>query len=404
MSARVAGDWLASPAVQDVMAMLNRDGEEARIAGGAVRNALQRRPVADVDVATTAVPRDVITRARQAGFKPVPTGIAHGTVTVVAHGEPIEVTTLRRDLETDGRHARVAFGRDWHDDAERRDLTMNALYCDAGGTVFDPVGTGVDDALSGTVRFVGDAAQRIEEDYLRILRFFRFFAWYGKGRPDADGLRACARLKAGLDGLSVERVWHELSRTLAAPDPVRAVLWMRQTGVSSRVLPESEAWGIDGLAPLVRLEAEAGLPPDPVLRLMALVRPERDRVAAMARRLKVANVVRDRLVAWAACPQEACEGGEAALARAFYVHGQRSVLDRLLLTAARTEGADRDRALARIRFAEGWRRPVLPVRGRDLIEAGLEPGPAVSRRLRRLEKRWIDSGFTLDRDALLAAD
>ena len=400
MTDRVSGDWLAAPSVQGVLAMLNADGEEARVAGGAVRNALQGLPVADVDVATTAVPRDVILRARAAGYKPVPTGIEHGTVTVVAEGQPVEVTTLRRDVETDGRHARVAFGRDWQADAERRDLTMNALYCDADGAVFDPVG-GLADARSGTVRFVGDAGARIREDYLRILRFFRFFAWYGQGRPDGDGLRACAREKEGLDGLSAERVWQEVSKLLAAPDPVRAVLWMRQTGVLSRVLPESEAWGIDGLAPLVALEGEAALAPDPIRRLMAIVRPDAKRMGALARRLKVANVVRDRLRAWADAPGISPLSGTNELARAMYRHGEQAVIDRLIQAARGMEGHERERSLASLAFARDWQRPVFPLRGRDLIDAGMKPGPKVSERLRMLEERWVDSDFALTRDALL---
>src|SRR5690606_10002862 len=218
-------------------------GEEARIAGGAVRNALFGEPVADVDIATTTPPQETVRRAEAAGFKAVPTGFEHGTVTVVAEGRPFEVTTLRADVETDGRRARVVFGRDWQADAERRDFTINALYAEADGTVVDLVG-GLADIAARRLRFIGDAEARIREDYLRILRFFRFFAWYGEGRPDAEGLKACARLKGGLSGLSAERVWAETKKLLSAPDPSRALLWMRQTGVLAASLAESEKWGI----------------------------------------------------------------------------------------------------------------------------------------------------------------
>jgi tRNA nucleotidyltransferase/poly(A) polymerase len=215
--------WLNDPGLQTLLKVLSANGEQARIAGGAVRNTLLGEPVADVDIATTNEPRQSIARTEAAGFKVVPTGIDHGTVTVVADGKAYEVTTLRADIETDGRRAKVAFGRDWEADAERRDFTINALYADANGTVIDLVG-GLTDLEGRTLRFIGDPEQRIREDYLRILRFFRFFAWYGSGRPDAEGLKACARLKDGLEQLSAERVWSELKKLLSAPDPSRAAL------------------------------------------------------------------------------------------------------------------------------------------------------------------------------------
>ncbi len=266
--ASIAGraGWLSDPDLQKLLSVLGADGEEARIAGGAVRNALLGREVADVDIATTSLPEESVRRAEAAGFRTVPTGLEHGTVTILAGGRPYEVTTLRADVETDGRRAKVRFGRDWKADAERRDFTINALYATADGEVVDLVG-GLADLDSGTLRFIGDAEARIREDYLRILRFFRLFAWFGSGRPDAAGLRACARLKDGMARLSAERVWHELKRLLAAPDPTRALLWMRQTGVLSTVLPESDKWGIDAIPGLVAAEREFGWAADPLLRL-----------------------------------------------------------------------------------------------------------------------------------------
>lgn len=204
-------EWLKSPPLRALFDALNRDGGEARVVGGAVRNSLLGTKVSDVDLATTHLPQDTMRLVKDAGFKPVPTGIEHGTVTVVVQGRPFEVTTLRTDIETNGRHAKVVFGTDWQKDAERRDFTINALYAKADGTIVDHVG-GLADIETRTLRFIGDAEARIREDYLRILRFFRFFAWYGSGRPEADGLRASARLKDGLNQLSAERVWVELSR------------------------------------------------------------------------------------------------------------------------------------------------------------------------------------------------
>ncbi|RVC41275.1 CCA tRNA nucleotidyltransferase, partial [Mesorhizobium sp. M4B.F.Ca.ET.088.02.2.1] len=223
--------------------------------------------------------------AEAAGFKTVPTGIEHGTVTAIAGGKTYEVTTLRADIETDGRRAKVSFGRDWKLDAERRDFTINALYAEADGNVVDLVG-GIADIAARRLRFIGDAEARIREDYLRILRFFRFFAWYGDGRPDAEGLKACARLKDGLGQLSAERIWSELKKLLSAPDPSRALLWMRQAGVLTSVLPESEKWGIDAIHGLIRTEKDLGWAADPLLRLEAMVPPDAARMKTLAERLK----------------------------------------------------------------------------------------------------------------------
>ncbi|MBE0692106.1 MAG: CCA tRNA nucleotidyltransferase, partial [Aquamicrobium sp.] len=291
-------DWLAKDDLQRLLAALSQGGEEARLAGGAVRNALLGEAVSDIDIATTTVPEETERRAQAAGFRTVPTGKEHGTITVIAGGEAYEVTTLRADVATDGRHASVAFGKDWKADAERRDFTINALYATAAGEVIDLVG-GLADLETRTLRFIGDAEARIREDYLRILRFFRFFAWYGNGRPDPEGLRACARLKDGMVRLSAERVWAELKKLLAAPDPSRALLWMRQTGVLSLVLPESEKWGIDAVHALVAAGRDLGWQPDPLLRLEAIVPADPARMAALASRLKLSKAEAARLAAWA---------------------------------------------------------------------------------------------------------
>lgn len=404
-----AADWFRKTAVQTVMALLNDEGE-ARIVGGAVRNTLMGLPVGDIDIATTLLPEAVAERALAAGIKCVPTGIAHGTVTLVVDGEPLEVTTLRVDVATDGRRAEVAFSTDWEADAKRRDLTMNGLYADEGGHVIDLVG-GLADIESGTVRFIGDAATRIEEDYLRILRFFRFFAWYGRGRPDADGLRACARLKSGLTQLSSERVWSELKRLLAAPDPCRSLLWMRQSGVLDVVLPESEKWGIDAIFPLVRTETDLEWPADALLRLMAIVPPDGQRMTALADRLRLSNAEAKRLGAWAGttCPPD--DAADTALRRLLYRSPPGAVVDRLRLRLAQLRGKAEieDDALVAagsvsrlLKAADGWRRPEFPLTGADLKTRGIEAGPAMGRELARLEDLWVDSDFTLSRDELLS--
>ena len=412
MSASIAdkAHWLADGDLQRLLAALSKGGEQARIAGGAVRDAVLGRPGADIDIATTTLPDQTIHRAEASGFRTVPTGIDHGTVTVIVGAAPIEVTTLRADIETDGRHARVVFGRDWKADAERRDFTVNALYAEADGTVIDLVG-GLADLESRTLRFIGDPEKRIREDYLRILRFFRFFAWYGAGRPDAEGLKACARLKDGLDRLSAERVWAELKKLLAAPDPSRALLWMRQSGVLTKVLPESEKWGIDAIHALVKAETDLQWPPDPLLRIAAIVPPDAERMEALATRLKLSNAEAERLHLWANAGGVQPGTSELALAKLLYRVGIPGVIDRLRLAiaAARVKAVEQDEALVeaggyarQLRFAESWKKPEFPLRGADLAGLGIHPGPDIGKLLKLLEEEWLGSGFTLDRDSLLA--
>jgi poly(A) polymerase len=404
MSIADAAPWLRDEALQRLLAALSRDGEEARIAGGAVRNALMGEAVADVDIATTTVPEETESRAAAAGFRTVPTGKAHGTITVVADGRPFEVTTLRADVETDGRRARVSFGRDWAGDARRRDFTINALYALADGSVVDLVG-GVEDLKARRLRFIGDAEERIREDYLRILRFFRFFAWYGSGRPDAEGLKACARLKDGLSGLSAERVWSEMRRLLEAPDPARALLWMRQSGVLSAVLPETEKWGIDAIHGLVEAERALSWPVDPMLRLEAMVPPDEARMAALARRLRMSRAETDRLARWAMQAPVGARMTRQGLAATLYRGDRQAVEDRLrlALAAARSAGeaADVMALVPLLDAAVSWTSPRFPVTGADLTAAGAQPGSRLGAVLRAIENEWIESGFSLGRDALL---
>lgn len=403
--------WLDDSGLQRLLQALCEGNEEARIAGGAVRNALLGLPVHDIDIATTTPPDETERRAWAAGFRTVPTGREHGTITVLAGGGgSYEVTTLRADVETDGRRARVVFGRDWKADAARRDFTINALYATASGEVIDLVG-GLADLERRTLRFIGDPEERIREDYLRILRFFRFFAWYGTGRPDAEGLRACARLKDGLSRLSAERVWAELKKLLCAPDPSRALLWMRQTGVLSAVLSESEKWGIDAIHALVAAGDDLGWTPDPLLRLEAVVPPDAARMAAMAGRLKMSKAESARLSAWAMTGPISHTASEAELARTAYAGDRQAVEDRLRLSLASARGkavqetgalAEAGGYLRLLRFLDGWERPVFPLKGGDLGALGLPAGPKMGKLLAALEAEWAEAGFKPDRDALLA--
>ena len=410
MSSLAGRDWFEKPALKRIFALLNADGGEVRIVGGAVRNALMEQPVVDVDMATTLTPDVVVERAKAAGIKSVPTGIEHGTVTLVIDGEGFEVTTLRRDVETNGRHAQVAFGTDWQTDAERRDLTINALYADEKGEIIDLI-DGLPDIETGTVRFIGDAAMRISEDYLRILRFFRFFAHYGSGRPDADGLRASARAKDKLGTLSAERVWSELKKLLSARDPSRALLWMRQSGVLAEILPETEKWGIDAIHGLVATEQSLGWAVDPMLRLAAIVPPDKERLAALATRLRLSKAEAGYLANWASAPVIDPEMKETALDRLLYREGVEGVKTRLklALASARADLSAGDAAMQKVARlstlltrAEKFKKPGFPLSGADVMAAGVESGPKVGEVLKSLEEKWIDVNFSLDRAALTA--
>jgi poly(A) polymerase len=402
-------DWFHQPGLTRVLDLLNEDGE-ARVVGGAVRNSLMGLAVSDMDIATNLLPEEVQRRAEAAGIKCVPTGIKHGTVTLVLDGHPYEVTTLRRDVETDGRHAQVAFTDDWRADAERRDLTINALYADRTGLVHDYVG-GVEDIGKANIRFIGNASERIAEDHLRILRFFRFFAHYGRGRPDADGLRACAVAKDRIRQLSAERIWAEMKKLLAATDPFRALLWMRTAGVLGVVLPETEKWGIDSTPELVAAEARFGWAPDPLLRLSVIIPQDPERIEAMATRLKLSGSERGALVAFASCPAIGDDMSGAQLDVLLYRQGSHAgAMGRLKMALAKAAAAgDGPDDLARVArlatllaHATSWTRPVMPVKGADLVEAGMAAGPQVGETLARLEGLWVASNFRLTREELLA--
>ncbi len=410
MSGIAGQSWFSKPGLQRIFSLLNADGGEVCVVGGAVRNALMGLPVGDIDMATTLPPQDVVERAKEAGIKAVPTGIDHGTVTLVVDGEGYEVTTLRRDVTTDGRHAEVAFGTDWKEDAERRDLTINALYADASGEVIDMIG-GLADIETKTVRFIGDAATRIAEDHLRILRFFRFFAYYGSGRPDADGLRASARAKDKLSTLSAERVWSEMKKLLSADDPSRALLWMRQAGVLAQILPETEKWGIDAIHCLVASEQALGWKPDPMLRLASIIPPDAERVAALASRLRMSKNEAARLDQWAKAPAVDPSLAETALDRLLYRQGVEGVKARLklALASARADVSGADASMQKIARlstlltrAEKFSKPAFPLSGADVLAAGLPAGPQVGEILGELEATWIDGNFALDREALLS--
>jgi poly(A) polymerase len=370
-------EFLCEPGLRRLFAIL----PEARVVGGAVRDTLAGRPVADVDLATPRDPAAVTAALRAAAIRVVPTGVAHGTVTAVIDGRAVEITTLRRDVATDGRHAVVAFTDDWRADAARRDFTINAMSMRADGAVFDYFG-GVRDLAAGVVRFVGDPARRIAEDYLRILRFFRFFARYGRAAPDAD---TRAALQAGLPGLarlSAERVWNELRQILSAPDPAAAVALMAELGVLAAIIPEGA--DPDALSRLLN----AGAPPDPLLRLAALLTGD---ASSLADRLRFSAAERKRLETLRAAPALRPDAADDALRRALADHERAALLDRTWLDGSA------DPAWSRLRARLGaMETPVFPLRGEDMVRLGLAPGPAIGVVLRSVRAWWLAGGCRAD--------
>lgn len=388
-------DWLAKSETQAVLAALTVEGAEARAVGGAVRNALMGAPVKDIDIATTAVPTEVMRLAKQAGLHAVPTGLEHGTVTVVAEHTPFEVTTLRKDIETFGRHAKVTFSTDWREDALRRDFTMNALYCSADGTVHDPLG-GYPDLVARKVRFIGDPHQRIREDYLRILRFFRFSAEYADGIPDAEGLTAAIEEKDGLSGLSGERVRAELLQLLAAPGSIPAVGKMIEADLLATWLARQP--NVSRLERLTLLEEALGRPADPVLRLAALAVDTPENSVQLQEKLRLSAAETERLRQASVRDPAFGPSSDERSAQAFiYRQGPSAFVDGALLDWARSSDDVTDAArMRRLTLPERWQAPVLPVRGADVLKLGVAPGPDVGRVIAAFEDWWIGEGYPSD--------
>lgn len=391
MSARLTGQtWLTASSTHAVMDALEAEGGPgcARFVGGCVRNALIGAPVDDIDIATTLTPDRTERAVRAAGLKAVPTGIAHGTVTAVSGRRPFEITTLRRDVSTDGRNATVAYTDDWLEDAGRRDFRLNALYADRAGMIFDPTGEGVADAAAGRVVFVGDPGTRIREDYLRILRFFRFFAWYGRGAPDAAALAACRELAPGMTRLSAERVSKELIKLMSAPDPVAALVAMDEAGVLAGVLPEAR------LTPA--FAAAVTISEDPVIRLATLLPVDAAVARQAASRLRFPNRWRDRLAAAAeTAPAVRLDMSPAEARAAIYRHGRQAFED--AVRRGWSEGPGKTaQAEPLLRLAADWTPPRLPVGGREVARLGVEPGPETGRVLKAFEDAWIADDFPAD--------
>lgn len=390
--------WLTSGPATRVLALLNADGEEARVIGGAVRNALLGVPVGDIDIATTALPDEVIRRAKLAHIKSVPTGMEHGTVTLVVEGQPFEVTTLREDIETFGRKAKVAFGRDWTRDALRRDFTINGLSVTQDGVVHDEVG-GLTDIASRRVRFIGEPSQRIAEDYLRILRFFRIHAAYGEGEPDPAGYAACIGGRDGLAGLSAERIRMEMLKLVIAKGAASALVVMDAAGLLLRLTAGVVYHG--AFAGMIAAERELGLGAEPVRRLGALTIAVTEDAKRLSQRWRLSNVETKRLDSMGHRWWRLVGMDEAIAQRRLYRLGEARYRDRIMLAWAR---AGRDAASPSWReFAtlpDRWTAPVFPIKAADFIARGIAEGPALGHVLTIAEDAWLAMQFPLDAAAL----
>jgi poly(A) polymerase len=384
--------WLNAPETRAVMTALGN----ARFVGGCVRNALLGAPVDDIDIATPFPPDEVARRVQEAGLRAVDTGVEHGTVTVISNSRPYEVTTLRRDVTTDGRRAVVAFTEDWAEDAARRDFTMNALYADADGRVHDHV-HGLADLKARRVRFIGEASQRIAEDYLRVLRFFRIHAWYGQGALDATGLSACAAAKGRLTSLSGERIQKEMLKLFAARDPLPAVTAMLHAGIIQELVPGTLSE--HRFRSLCQVDQAQGFGPDGLLRLGALL-GNRDQAIVIASRWRLSNDHRDRLVAmFSSEPAVREDMTDKDFGAVLYRAGKDAVIDHIRLAWA-AAGATGD-WLRLLATARDWTRPTFPLSGADIMSAGVPQGPKVGRVMSDVEQWWIDGGFVADRQAVL---
>ncbi|MCK0068563.1 CCA tRNA nucleotidyltransferase [Kordiimonas laminariae] len=377
-------DWLCSQGVERVVEALG--AEAIKFVGGAVRDTLAGRHVSDIDAATTHKPEITMALLEEAGIKVIPTGLKHGTVTAVSSGTHIEITTLRVDVETDGRHAEVAFTESWLEDAKRRDFTINSLYCAPDGELFDPFG-GIEDLKIGRVRFIGDAEERIKEDALRIMRFFRFTARYGQGEPDKAGMKACSSLRYLLDALSIERIRDELMKMMALPNFIQPVFSMWKAGVLQQIY--GDAFRGSNMELLSMCEASSGLAADALARFYMLGSSVFS-AQKLAKKFKLSNEQRKQLIGL-----EIAGESEASFEQLLYELGPWVMEQHVICSGSKDYARE-------LEICRNWVQPVFPLQGKDLLDRGFEAGPDLGRRMRELEQIWIDSGFKLSKEDLLA--
>lgn len=388
--------WLQDPSLRRILDIIKAGGGEARPVGGAVRDALLGHPVKEIDLAVNLVPEKVTEILSQAGIKVVPTGIDHGTVTAVVDHKAYELTTLRKDIETDGRHARVIFTDDWQQDAARRDFTMNALYADTHGNIYDYF-DGRKDLALGHIRFIGDAHERIKEDVLRILRFFRFYARFGQGDADQAGLEACVQLASLLPQLSVERVWREITKLLTAKNPAPAWKLMLDGKILEHILPEAN--NLQHLEALITIEQKYETAPLPLVRLASTLPKDYKLAAFISQRLKMSKREQDELRVLVILPG-LLRGklDPVPFRRAMYEYGADAARHAALLLAAESPGTDLEPVFETIAT---WEQPVFPLQGEDILKLGLQPGPQIGDILREVEEWWIENDFRPSREECL---
>ena len=393
--------FLHKPSNRKVMAALNLKAPNcARFVGGCVRDAILGRKSTDIDIATWLLPEEIIGALDAAGIKWVPTGIDHGTISAIIENRAVEITTLRRDIQTDGRRAEIAFTNDWLQDAMRRDFTCNSLYCDIEGRVFEPIAGAIDDCQNGRIRFVGDAQMRVQEDYLRILRFFRFYAWFGKGEIDKTGLAACAKFKSKLNQLSRERIWAELTKLLSAPNPAISIKHMAHIGVLNELMGFDAK--IEVLEKLIALENDLAVPLGSMLRFMALLEPGCE-VSSIAIRFRISNHEKQRLVAWQNLRALFDENTTASNAKAnIYYHGKAACIDAILLTWAKNGASAFGNWQTNWEIVNNFTAPIFPINGNDLKQAGIKEGPELGKIFKDLEAYWVSHNFEPTKNELMA--
>lgn len=390
--------WLQNKNLQKLLDVLKQNSEDARVVGGAVRNALLNREITDIDIATTCEPDIIIKYAVEAGFKAIATGLEHGTVTIVTTDKTFEVTSLRQDVKTDGRHAHVVFTKNWEADANRRDFTINALYLTSQGEIYDYV-NGLKDIKTKYVKFIGDASQRIKEDYLRILRFFRFYAYYGLGAPDRDALLSCTALKFGLERISAERIWTELKKILIAPNPLRAILWMRKTEILNLIIPQSAKWGVDLLPLLLQAEEKFtwNIQESPLLRLQAIIPKRLDSIISLGKKLKLSNKELKRLTSWTKVP---ILDDNIQIDKFLFLYGRDAVIDNIKLTIA--QNLSNSCMFNKLLYkAKKHPIPIFEITGKDLLNLGMKPGKDLGKILQQLKLKWLESNCKLTKEELL---
>lgn len=403
-------DWPKKNICAQIFAAFPNDEhgqDQIRLVGGCIRNALMDKPIGDLDFATKIEPAQLMDMLAARNIRAIPTGLSHGTVTALPDGNPVEITTLRKDIHTDGRHAEVAFTKSWEEDAARRDFHFNALYMDAEGKLHDPTGFGIDEALAGQIRFVGDPLQRIVEDALRILRYLRFFAHYGEQDPDPATLNALNKQKELLTSLSAERIQAELVKLLAAENALPAMILMQDIGIDKVLFPEFDL-KLEYLQPLQTIEKKWCVTPDPYLRLLTICGAREDRIYSIAKKLRFSNRETRRLSIIAKIVSdltiELDSPRQHNLKKLAYQNGKTHCLDALLIYAS-LEFQDRKDDLpvwqAGYQSLQDWQPPVFPIQGKDLLARGLSPGPELGEALRGLEREWLANGFKPDKERLL---